>query len=109
MSDTKPTTVKPNLAVTHVLAVLLERLECSTVPVCAEQYRSVVTHLVNEFSEVPAGAALGALLDAHPAAAELYENLNYATSGLCCSSIVRSLAANQQAKAVIARAMGQSK
>lgn len=109
MNDTKPTPAKANLAVTHVLAVLLERLERSTDAVCAEQYRSVVTHLLREFEGVPASFELGLLLDAHPAAAQLFENLHYETSGLCCSSIVRSHAANEQAKAVIARAMGQSK
>lgn len=109
MNDTKPLSAAHNLAVTHVLAVLLERLERSQLPVCADQYRSVVKHLVNEFNAVPLGTPLEALLDAHPAAAELYENLNYEASGLCCSSIVLSMAARQQADAAIARAMSQSK
>ncbi|MDO8451035.1 MAG: hypothetical protein Q7T10_19760 [Rhodoferax sp.] len=109
MNDTKPLPSKVNLGVTHVLADLLERLEHSTVPVGPEQYRSVVMHLVNEFGDVPSGAALGALLDNYPAAAELYENVNYEVAGLCRSSLELSLAAERQAKAVIERAMRQPK
>ncbi|WP_296444887.1 hypothetical protein [Rhodoferax sp. UBA5149] len=108
MNATKPLPSKVNLAVTHVLAELLERLDNSTVPVGAEQYRSVVMHLVNEFNDVPSSVALAALLDTYPAATELYENLNYEVAGLCRSSLDLSLAAEQQAKAAINRAMGQS-
>lgn len=109
MNDTKSLPSKVNLGVTHVLAELLERLEHSSVPVGAEQYRSVVMHLVNEFSDVPSGAALGALLDRYPAAAELYENMNYGVAGLCRSSLDLSLAAERDAKAAIKRAMSQPK
>jgi hypothetical protein len=96
---------KPNLTVTHVLAELLERLEHSKTPVDAAQYQSVVDHLVNELAEVQQGIELGALLDTHPAAAELYENLNYQHAGLCRSSLDASLAAEQQALTAIHSAM----
>jgi hypothetical protein len=109
MNISKPLHPKVDLAVTHVLAELLERLERSSVPVGADQYRSVVMHLVNEFHDVQSGTALGALLDTHPAAAELYENINYQVAGLCRSSLESSLAAEQQAQAAIKRAMGQPK
>lgn len=109
MNISKPLPPKVDLAVTHVLAELLERLERSSVPVGADQYRSVVMHLVNEFHDVQSGTALGALLDTHPAAAELYENINYQVAGLCRSSLESSLAAEQQAQAAIKRAMGQPK
>lgn len=109
MNEIKPLTAKADLRVTHVLAALLERLEHSTVPVGAEQYRSVVMHLVNEFSDVPSGPPLAALLDTHPAAAELYENLNYEVAGLCRSSLGLGLAAEIEAKAAIRRAMSQPK
>ena len=72
-----------SLTVTHVLAELLERLERSVVPVGPEQYRSVVQHLVDELNAVESDSALHALLDSHPAAAELYENVNYQYAGLC--------------------------
>lgn len=105
MNATKPNARKTDLTVTHVLAELLERLERSAVPVGAEQYRSVVQHLVSELGDVEPGTALGALLDSHPAAAELYENVNYQYAGLCRSALDASLAAEQQAKQVLDRAM----
>lgn len=105
MNATKPNIRKTDLTVTHVLAELLERLERSAVPVGAEQYRSVVQHLVSELGEVEPGTALGALLDSHPAAAELYENVYYQHAGLCRSALDASLAAEQQAKEVLDRAM----
>ena len=105
MNATKPNARKTDLTVTHVLAELLERLECSAVPVGAEQYRSVVQHLVSELGDVEPGTALGALLDSHPAAAELYENVNYQHAGLCRSALDASLAAELQAKEVLDRAM----
>ncbi|GAB3477985.1 hypothetical protein [Polaromonas eurypsychrophila] len=97
-----------NLTVTHVLAELLERLEHSQQPVGPEQYLSVVNHLVEAFGDVTPGMELGALLDTHPAAAELYENINYQYAGLCRSPLQTSLSAEQQARQVIERAMRSS-
>ena len=108
MNATQSHSRKTDLTVTHVLARLLERLERSAVPVGAEQYRSVVQHLVSELGDVEPGKALGALLDSHPAAAELYENVNYQHAGLCRSQLDASLAAEQQAKQVLDRAMRQA-
>ncbi|MDB5932434.1 MAG: hypothetical protein JWR60_4141 [Polaromonas sp.] len=105
MNATQPHSRKTDLTVTHVLAELLERLECSAVPVGAEQYRSVVQHLATELGDVEPGQALAALLDTHPAAAELYENVNYQYAGLCRSALDASLAAERQAKEVLDRAM----
>ena len=105
MNATKPNLRKTDLTVTHVLAELLERLERSAEPVGAEQYRSVVQHLVSELGVVEPGSALRALLDTHPAAAELYENVNYQYAGLCRSALDASLAAEQQAKELMNRAM----
>ncbi|ABE44277.1 hypothetical protein Bpro_2356 [Polaromonas sp. JS666] len=87
---------------------MLERLEHSAEPVGAEQYLSVVQHLVTELGEVEPGMALGALLDTHPAAAELYENVNYQYAGLCRSALDASLAAEREAKEAIHRAMNRS-
>ena len=105
MNATKPFARKTDLTVTHVLAELLERLERSPEPVGAEQYRSVVQHLVSELGVVEPGTALRALLDSHPAAAELYENVNYQYAGLCRSALDASLAAERQAKEVLSKAM----
>ncbi|MES2978731.1 MAG: hypothetical protein V4731_09930 [Pseudomonadota bacterium] len=97
------------LTVTHVLAELLERLEHSPVPVGPEQYRSVALHLVNELKDVQSDTELHILLDSHPAAAEVYENVNYEYAGLCRSSLDASLAAELKAKQAIERAMRQPK
>ena len=107
MNATQPHPHKTDLTVTHVLAELLERLEHSAEPVGPEQYRSVVLHLLDELGEVEQGVALGALLDTHPAAAELYENVNYQYAGLCRSALDASLAAEQQAKLAIDKAMNR--
>ncbi len=108
MNDTKTPPRQNNLTVVHVLAALLERMENSSVPVGAEQYRSVVLHLVHEFNAVHSDRDLGSLLNQHPAASQVYENVNYAQAGLCRSALDASLAAEQQAKAVIERAMRAS-
>jgi hypothetical protein len=105
MNATNSPAHKTDLSITHVLAQLLERLDQSAVPVGAEQYRSVVTHLVEEFRDVESGAELGRLLDSYPAAAEVYENLNYAHAGLCRSALDASMAGELAARKAIERAM----
>ena len=105
MNATRPVAPKISLDVTERLAHLLERLEHSAVPVGADQYRSVVMHLVNEFADVAPGAALSRLLDNYPAAAEVYENLQYQHAGLCRSALDAAMAAELRAKEAIARAM----
>ena len=105
MNAIKSNTRKSDLTVTYVLAELLERLERSREPVGAEQYRSVVRHLVSELGDVEPGSALGALLNSHPAAAELYENVYHQHAGLCHSALDASLASEQQTKEILGRAM----
>jgi hypothetical protein len=95
---------RARLAVACMLAQLLERLERSTVPVGAEQYRSVVSHLRSELAGLPADAHLSALLDAFPATAELYENLNYGHAGLCRSPLEAATRGELEAQRVIAQA-----
>ena len=107
MNTSNPHPLTASLTVTHVLAELLERLEHSAVPVGPEQYRSVALHLLNELNAVESDAALHALLDTHPAAAEMYENVNYQYAGLCRSPLDFALGAEQQARQAIARAMRQ--
>jgi hypothetical protein len=92
------------LAVAVLLAQLLERLDRSSVAVGAEQYRSVVRHLAEEFEQLHTDDGLTKLLDAFPSAAQLYENLNYQHAGLCRSPLDASLDAEQRARAVIERA-----
>jgi hypothetical protein len=105
MNSTHSISSGGDLTVTFLLAQLLERLERSTDRVGAEQYRSVVLHLVEEFNDAPSDSAFSALLDAYPSAAELYENLNYRHAGLCRSPLEPALKAELQARQVIDRAM----
>jgi hypothetical protein len=104
MDITQTPTPQARLAVAHLLAQLLERLDRSAAPVGAAQYRSVVRHLAEEFGELQSHRGLPALLDAFPAAAELYENLNYGHAGLCRSPLERALEAELQARQLIERA-----
>ena len=92
------------LALVHLLAQLLERIEASSAPVGAEQYRSVVRRLAEEIASLGSADGLSAVLDAHPAAAQLYENINYNHAGLCRSPLEHALQAELQARALIERA-----
>lgn len=106
MSTSPSTTRAPaRYAVAVMLAQLLEKLDRSTVPVGAEQYRSVVRHLSAEFEALQSDNGLSRLLDAFPSAAELYENLNYRHAGLCRSPLDSALDAEVRARKAIALAM----
>ena len=76
MNATPLKALPQHLTVVLTLAHVLQKLEASA-QVDAGQYRSVVQRLADELSRVPADAALQTVLDAHPAAADVYENLNY--------------------------------
>ncbi|MEO7851727.1 MAG: hypothetical protein ABIR94_05645 [Rubrivivax sp.] len=103
MKVTHPTE-RASLALVHLLAQLLERIESSPAPVGAEQYRSVVRRLGDELAGAGSAEGLSAVLDANPAAAQLYENLNYQHAGLCRSPLEPSLDAEMQARKLIERA-----
>ncbi len=103
MSTTSLHAIPERLKVTFTLAHLLQKLERSPGPVGAEQYRSVVQRLSEELARQPVDDYLRAILAGHPAAAELYENLNYRHAGLCRSPLELSLAAEVRAREVIGR------
>lgn len=96
-------TLPESFRVLLTLAQLLERMERRLVPMAADQYRSVVDHLSKELADVPPGDDLDFLLQAFPATAELYENLQYAHAGLCRSPLDASLKAELQARDVFKR------
>jgi len=104
MNVTPSQALPAHLTVVATLAHVLQKLERSTA-VGADQYRAVVQHLSDELAKVPADAALQAVLDAHPAAAEVYENLNYAHAGLCRSPLEVAMRAELRAREAIGRAM----
>lgn len=86
------------------LARLLERVETSPVAVGADQYRALVSQLKAALAVQVPEPAMQAILAAHPATAELYENLHYEASGLCRSPLDRSVATEMLASEWIHRA-----
>ncbi|MEO8081685.1 MAG: hypothetical protein ABI641_14225 [Caldimonas sp.] len=83
--------LKTRLETVIALARLLDRVEASPVPVGADQYRQLVRQLTAALAEPLPDSALQAILGAHPGAAELYENLHYATTGLARAPLDRSV------------------
>jgi hypothetical protein len=104
MSPIPRETVKNRLENVMALARLLERVETSPVAIGPDQYRALVRQLKLALAQELPHDALQAVLGAHPAAAELYENQHYAQSGLSRSSLERSIGSEMLASQVIARA-----
>jgi hypothetical protein len=95
---------KTRLETVIALARLLERVEASGVAIGADQYRALVRQLGVALSQEMPDDALQAVLGAHPAAAEVYENLHYARSGLSRSSLERSVGSEMAASRALAHA-----
>ena len=74
------------------LARLLERVEARPLAVGAGQYRALVAQIKAAIAEPLPAAPLAAILKAHPATGEIYENMNYEISGLSRSPLERSVA-----------------
>ncbi len=104
MSAPHVESLKSRLETVIALARLLERVEASGVAVDADQYRWLVRQLALALSQNLPEDALQAVLGAHPAAADLYENLNYEQSGLSRSSLERSVGSEMLASQVLAKA-----
>ena len=86
-----------------VLAVLLERMEARG-QADAHQYQDIARRLAAELADVAHDTALDTLLDSSPAAAAIYENLNYAHAGLCRSLLDASLHSELTAREAIFKA-----
>ncbi|MEP7302925.1 MAG: hypothetical protein ABI699_15540 [Caldimonas sp.] len=91
------------------LSRLLERVETSGVKIGADQYRALVRQLGAALSAPLPEPALQAILGAHPASAELYENLHYERSGLSRSTLDRSVSTEMLASQAIDRALRSSR
>ncbi len=104
MSALPVETIKSRLETVIALARLLERVEASGVAVGADQYRALVQRLALALSQELPQDALNAVLGAHPAAAELYENLHYEQSGLSRASLERSVSSELIASQAITKA-----
>lgn len=109
MKVIKTATIPEHLIVVLTLAQLLERLEHSTVAVDAAQYRLVATRLCDALADVSPGAELQAMLNAHPGAATVYENLHYAHAGLLRSPLERSMSTEASARELIQRVALQAR
>lgn len=103
MKDARTIEIPEHWRVAVTLAQLLQRLETSAERSSADQYRAVVRHLADELSRAEPGPELDALLNSFPAAAELYENQQYAQAGLCRQPLELSLDTELQARQALAR------
>lgn len=104
MSAAQLESLRNRLETVIALSRLLERVERSPANVGAEQYRGLVRQLTVALSQEIPDEALQAVLGAHPAAAELYENMHYAQSGLSRSSLERSVETEKQARQILEKA-----
>jgi hypothetical protein len=86
------------------MAGLLERLEHQPSSASPEQYRDVARQVTALLAAAPVDEHLHALLNAAPAAAELYENMRYALAGLCRAPLDSALQAELAATAAITQA-----
>jgi hypothetical protein len=96
--------LRSRLETVIALARLLDRVEHSRASVGAEQYRALVQQLQLALTQDLPAEAVSAVLNAYPAAAELYENMHYAQSGLSRSSLDRSVGSELLASQVLAKA-----
>lgn len=100
---------RSNLENLAMLAGVFERVERSSTSVDAQQYLVLVDRLKEALAADLPGEGLNAVLAAHPAAAELYENLHYAHAGLCRSPLESGVAAESAAREVLTRLAGASR
>ena len=91
------------------LSRLLERVEARGLSIGADQYRALVRQLQATLATPMPGPALEAILGAHPATAEVYENMHYDVSGLSRSPLERSVSTELLAAQVIDRAARSSR
>ena len=96
--------VKSRIETVVALARLLERVEQTHMRIGADQYQALVRQLKIALSQEMPDAALQAVLGAHPATAELYENMHYAQSGLSRASLDRSVRSEMLASQAIQKA-----
>lgn len=87
------------------MAALLERLDLNPHgSASAGQYRDVALRVRGLLADAPPGPMLDMLLAASPAAAALYENLQYAHAGLVRTPLEAALDAERAAGNAIAKA-----
>lgn len=103
MSTPKLESLKTRLETLIALAGLLERVERSGQAPHPEQYRALASQVGHALDAELPSDALKAVLDAFPAAAEIYENRHYVQSGLSRAPLERSVATEMLATQVLHR------
>ena len=92
MTAPRTESLQSRLETLIALARLLERVEASPVAVGADQYRALVGRIKAALPRRCRLRRSQAILSAHPATGEIYENMNYEISGLSRSPLERSVA-----------------
>jgi len=96
------------LETTLSLARLLEGVEAGAVCASADGYLNLVKQLQAALREDMPAAALQAILQAHRAAGEVYENLHYKDAGLSQAPLERSVSSELLTRQLLVRiASGQ--
>jgi len=103
MTAPRTESLQSRLETLIALARLLERVEASPIAVGADQYRALVGQLKATLAAPLPAAPLQAILRAHPATGEIYENMNYEISGLSRSPLERSVATEMLATQLLHR------
>jgi hypothetical protein len=102
-ADTTILRVPHRLQTLAAMASLLQRLDITPRSASAQQYRDVARQVQRLLGEADPGADLDAVLSAFPAAAEVYENLNYQHAGLCRTALEPALNAELAATELLTR------
>lgn len=95
--------IRTRLETVIALAYLLERVEAGTARTDADGYRRLVLCLRAALSEDIPADALQVILNAHPAAGQVFENMHYEHSGLFRAPLERSVSSELLAKQVLER------
>jgi hypothetical protein len=98
-----PRSIRTRFETVIVLAHLLECVESGVARASAEGYRQLVLQLQEALSEDIPADALQAILNTHPSAGELFENMHYGHSGLFRAPLERSVASELLAKQLLER------
>ena len=109
MSSPDLESLQTRLETVIALSRLLEQVEARGVGIGADQYLALVRRLQAALSTPLPEPALEAILGAHRATAELYENMHYEVSGLSRSPLERSVATEMLASQAIERASRSSR
>jgi hypothetical protein len=101
--------IRSRLETVIALARLLERVEAGETAANADQYRALVQQLQAALSEQMPDDVLRAILGAHPAASDIYENLHYRHAGLSRAPLERSASSEVLTRQLLARVAGQAR